>query len=73
VEPWIDAVARVGVPTAIAFFVLVRVEGKVERLIDAIYGFREEVRSHLTRDDVKTIVESYLHLDRKRDKDDMGC
>ena len=69
----IALIKEVGFPIAVAAYVLVRLNGKLDRLTTAIYSLRSTIQTHLSHDDVKTIIESYLHLDEPRDSHDPSC
>lgn len=61
---FLDAVSIVGFPVVVAAYVLIRLNGKIERLTTAIQSLERVLNQHLSRDDVKAIIESYLKLDK---------
>ena len=64
-----NTVKEIGFPVAVTAFVLIRLNGKMDRLIGAMASLERAITRHLTKDDVKAIVESYLHLDTKPEDD----
>ncbi|MGP4062237.1 YvrJ family protein [Halobacillus litoralis] len=44
-EPWISIIADVGFPVAVTFYLLHRVEGKLDQLIDTLHQLPEKIIS----------------------------
>ena len=48
-DPWVDLFSKVGFPVAVAGFVLIRLNGKLERLTAALTAFSERLDRLLDR------------------------